>query len=184
MRFFASSIPHRTASLRVKTSIVTSGSRPSRSRMLAARAKYTSAESPDMISREGRVLTMPIRRGASRSLSSFAVHVVRRRGLGVGRPWGAECSVRGRGPSRPGVGRDPAPSPSQVQREHCADTDDRGPAQAHQHDSRGTSVAGPGQHALDRVDLGLCLLQLAGLVRVLRPGDGRRRVGPQAGRSQ
>ena len=39
MRFFASSMPHRTASSRAKTSIVTMGSRPSRSRMLCARAK-------------------------------------------------------------------------------------------------------------------------------------------------
>ncbi len=38
-RFFASSMPHRTASCRVNTSIVTNGSRPSAARMLSARAK-------------------------------------------------------------------------------------------------------------------------------------------------
>ena len=35
----ASSMPHRTASWRAKTSIVTSGSRPSLARMVSARAK-------------------------------------------------------------------------------------------------------------------------------------------------
>ena len=93
-RFFASSIPHSIASWRAKTSIVTSGSRPSRSRMLAARAKYTSAESPDRISRDGRVRTRPISRDASRSVSSFALRVRGRVGLAAGRAWVAECSVR------------------------------------------------------------------------------------------
>ena len=46
-----------------------------------------------MISRDGRVLTMPISRDASRSVSSFALRVRRRSGC-AGRAWVAECSVR------------------------------------------------------------------------------------------
>ena len=61
---------------RAKTSIVTSGSRPSRSRIVSARAKYTSAESPDRISCDGRVRVSPISPVRSR------LRLVPRLGLG------------------------------------------------------------------------------------------------------
>ena len=48
-----SSMPHSTASRRQKTSITTIGSMPSLARISSARAKYTSADSPDRMSRDG-----------------------------------------------------------------------------------------------------------------------------------
>ena len=46
-------MPHSTASRRQNTSMATWGSMPSLDRISSARAKYTSADSPDRMSREG-----------------------------------------------------------------------------------------------------------------------------------